>query len=380
MTKKFSCLFKRSPPTLRSHYPPHPRYYSDSFDDDDFQSDIVEKVIPPVHPIIQPIATPSTTADDHSQFSQILELPKEARARFVRLQCNATQLKIDSTTAPNIFANMHDPLSASYGWDVKLFNQVEKLFIEDMEGAQALAQAIEDYRFSRTNISSRYSPTTDVFVNVKTISFGSQFTESLAHSTENIRYLRALHTIGGTLKPSHICLAQPFNRSDEYLDLLDSVSALMNHGRLESLTAHGFWFYSGYCIPSSLKTLNIIFGDCPSSNNYGKCVCKENLVFALVVISDESGFGEGNSVIKGKEMNLINLPHISPDMLTLKALTDMRIKDEPDGPIYEDCDFGNDKKIVDYAKEFQANSEWFKKNFKVIKKEGAKPCICCGKV
>ncbi|WWD07366.1 hypothetical protein V865_005464 [Kwoniella europaea PYCC6329] len=269
MTQNFGDLFKWVTSVEGTHSHPRPAYHSDSYDDS--QSDLVEKDISLFQPIIRPVAAPPITLKCLDQYSQLLELPKEARARIFQFQSHIDELKIDRITALNIFANMKQPFSASYKSDVSLFNKVEKLFIEDMEGAQALAQALEDHRLSN-NVSGfiqpPQDPTVDIFKNVKTISLGSKFLERLvnSYSTGNLRRKKIMETIGHTLQPIHICLAKPLidpMTQDGLWDmyLFQKLSPLMNSGCLLSFTSHGFWCYNDGCFPSSLDHFNIVFSD-----------------------------------------------------------------------------------------------------------------------
>ncbi|OCF71075.1 hypothetical protein I204_08311 [Kwoniella mangroviensis CBS 8886] len=208
MTQNFGDLFKWVTAVERAHPHPHPAYYSDS--NDDSQSDLVEKDISLFLPTIQPVATPLITLNSLDQYSQLLELPKEARADIIQHQSHANELTIDRTTAGNIFVNIKQPFSTSYKSDLLLFNKVEKLFIEDMEGAQALAQALEDYQLSN-HLSGVIKPTIDIFKNVTTISLGSKLLERLVipYSTGNLKVKRIMETIGHALQPTHVCLARP---------------------------------------------------------------------------------------------------------------------------------------------------------------------------
>ncbi|WVQ69553.1 uncharacterized protein L199_007773 [Kwoniella botswanensis] len=315
------------------------------------------------------------------QCPQLLEFPKEARARIIQLQSHANELTIDGTTAGNIFANIKQLLSASYESDLLLFNKVEQLFIEDMEGAQALAQALEDCQLSK-HLSGVIKPTIDIFKNVTTISLGSKLLERLvkSYSTGNLKVKRIMETIGHALQPTHVCLAKPLidpTTQDGLWDiyLFGKLSPLMNSGRLRSFTAHGFWYYNDTCFPSSLDHFNIIFSDCPSPINSGPCDCYDKLRDALDSIIDMDCGEVDSELQKGKGVNLINLPHISPDMVTLQALVEMKIQSEGSFPVYN-----MRGKKIDLTKGFQASWEWFETKFKVINKKDAKPCVCCGKV
>ncbi|OCF54033.1 hypothetical protein L486_08473 [Kwoniella mangroviensis CBS 10435] len=223
------------------------------------------------------LATPPINLDDLDQYPQLLELPKQTRARTIHLQNHTNELKINQTTAANTFANMHQPFSASYKLDVMLFNKVEKFFIEDMEGARALAKALEDHQLSN-HLSGVIKPTIDIFKNVKTISLGSKLLERLVTScstgTTNVR--KIMETIGHAVQPTHVCLAKPLmdpTTQDGLWDiyLFEKLSPLMSSGRLISFTAHGFWCYNDGCFPSSLDHFDIVFSDCPSSTHSGNC-------------------------------------------------------------------------------------------------------------
>ncbi|OCF54032.1 hypothetical protein L486_08472 [Kwoniella mangroviensis CBS 10435] len=89
--------------------------------------------------------------------------------------------------------------------------------------------------------------------------------------------------------------------------------------------------------------------------------------------------GEVDSVLQeGKGVNLINLPHISPDMLTLQALLEMKIESEGSSPVHFEDDkmiYNDNGKMINLTKGFEASWEWFENKFKVVNKGDAIPCF-----
>ncbi|WVW78149.1 hypothetical protein I302_100100 [Kwoniella bestiolae CBS 10118] len=339
MTRNFCGLFRSSKSSTQFHPGPNRGYQSfGSTTTDQDEKSFVESASPPI--ATPPMTTPMTEIQNPSH---ILELPSEVRAQYLAL-FHGKILTINQNTASNIFGNLGSSA------DRELLNKVETIIINDLEGAKALATALDNdylFRHSQGVISTCDHPSASILKIVSSISFGSSIIESIVSSS-----------------------------SLEYLHIHKILQAIgfMKNGNLKSYTAHGFWLYRSDCIPTSLESINIVFPDCPAATLHGEfCTCSDHCnILDFIVDMD---IGQVDKELRGIRLHLINLPHICAPRITVDSLAELKIDSEGGEPVINE-----DGKVIDIRKTFKECSGWVENNFKVVDKDVERPCICCGKV
>ncbi|WVW78151.1 hypothetical protein I302_100102 [Kwoniella bestiolae CBS 10118] len=262
-----------------------------------------------------------------NSYSHILTVPTHIRTAYLNLQAQSKNLTINKDNASIVFANIHSPSHPTYNVEIGILNKVERLTIQDLEAARAVAFTLNH-------------PSSPIFNNVKTISLGAKLATAILNSSFHgcTPVNKVLGVLGCMLDPSHFCISRPSSTKgyDELWPetLFENLSGLLNSwSKLESYTSHGFWLYNGECLPPTIHNINIKLPDCPySPGSAGRCTCHRRLRDGLdTIISMYTG--EVDGVLRDKIIKVSNLPHITPGMITIDQLIRIKIRWEGGEPV-----------------------------------------------
>ncbi|WVW78148.1 hypothetical protein I302_100099 [Kwoniella bestiolae CBS 10118] len=294
----------------------------------------------------------------------------------------ARTLKINKHNTHSVFANFLPRQVPAYKADLILLNQVEHLMIEDLEAARVLAEVLDPH-YLRMHLA--HSPDYCecfrlwIFAKVHTIIFGPALTSAI-HTASPLDYLgieKIFQVMGCVLRPSHLHIdagddgipiisdVEEYRLKLQY-ELPERVQLLFMKWLLKSYTSRDFVLYMEELV-KTVEEINIIFADCPFPRNR-RCTCQDNFENTINwIFFDDLDYPHIEETLTGRRVNLVNLPHISGDMVCVDGIKQIKMKSLM--RLHVD-DRDREKTTIEDG--IARCSGWIEHNLKIMKREEAR--------